>query len=344
MDSTIRLCFTGALVLGLTVSLPAQYPPYYPPPGYGGFGPGNVLNGQANVISASGDLFIQQEQARVEREKALQAKVDTKRKTFDEMMYEKANTPTFTENQAKIQAMTLRRVMTAPTPVEITSGKAQNLMLPYLDQLCRVGIQGPPISLDPGVLRAINVTIGNQGGDIGLLRDGGQLDWPLAVRGATQKKLAPLFPQLVSSAAAGDLDFDLYTKVSKGVTALQDELRTKFHKEQIDGGLFLEGKRFLDSLESSMKMIRSPSAAKLLNGTYAASGGTVPELVYNMTQKGLKFARPRQATKPLITPCKVPWLPLPPAPRTQTPSALTFRRWLFPSARIFPKGTKVSGE
>ncbi|HWY88307.1 MAG TPA: hypothetical protein VNX28_16465, partial [Gemmataceae bacterium] len=34
----------------------------------------------------------------------------------------------------------------------------------------------------------------------------------------------------------------------------------------------------------------SPSAAKLLNGTYAATGRTVPELVYNMTGKGLLFA------------------------------------------------------
>jgi hypothetical protein len=293
MFSFIRTIGAGIVLLSLIGALDAQdppYPPYYPPPGYGGFGPGNVLNGQANVINASGNLYIQQEQARVEREKALQAKVDTKRKTFDEMMYEKANTPTFTEDQAKIQAMTLRRVITKPLEAEVTSGKAQNLMLPYLDQLCRVGIQGPPISLDPDMLRSVNVTIGKEGNNIGLLKDGGKLDWPLAVVGPTQEKLDPLFPKLVSGAAVGKLDLKLYTQVNKGVTTLQDELRKKFHKEEIDGGFYLEGKRFLDSLESSMKMLRQPSAAKLLNGTYAAVGRNVPELVYNMTMKGLKFA------------------------------------------------------
>src|SRR4029077_18984238 len=114
----------------LTASVHAQYPPpaypaypgypgYYP--GYGGFGPGNVLNGEANVISSSGQLFINQEQARVEREKANQAKILTKRQTFDEMMYEKANTPTFTENQEKTEMMIVRRVMNNPLPAEVTS-------------------------------------------------------------------------------------------------------------------------------------------------------------------------------------------------------------------------------
>jgi hypothetical protein len=294
-------CFLAVQAAIMTASVHAQYPPpaypaypgypgYYPPPGYGGFGPGNTLNGAANVISASGQLFINQEQARVEREKANQAKILTKRQTFDEMMYEKANTPTFTENQEKTEMMIVRRVMNNPLPAEVTSGQSQNILLPYLDKLLRVGVQGPPISLDPTMLKSINVTTGKGGANIGILRDGGKLDWPFALRGATQKKLTPLFPKLVSSAMAGDVDFDLYTQASKGVSQLQGELKQRFFKDEIDASSYLEGKHFLDSLESSMKMIRSPSAAKFLNGTYAATGRTVPELVYNMTAKGLRFA------------------------------------------------------
>ena len=33
-----------------------------------------------------------------------------------------------------------------------------------------------------------------------------------------------------------------------------------------------------------------PGAARLLDGTYAATGGTVAELVLNMTSSGLRFA------------------------------------------------------
>jgi hypothetical protein len=291
-----RICLALGFALAMAPYVAAQYPPPYPvypgyaPPGYGGFGPGNTLYGAANVISSSGQLFINQEQARVEREKANQAKIDTKRKTFDEMMYEKANTPTFTEEQEKTQMMIVRRLMNHPLPAEVTSGRSQNILLPYLDKLLRVGVQGPPIPLDPYMLKSINVTAGVDGANIGILKDGGKLDWPFALRGTTQKQLAPLFPKLVASAMSGDLDFGLYTKVNNGVTQLRSELNKKFQKEEIDAGDYLEGNRFMDSLASSMTAIRSPSAAKFLNGAYAATGRTVPELVYNMTSKGLKFA------------------------------------------------------
>jgi hypothetical protein len=185
--------------------------------------------------------------------------------------------------------MSLRRIMNNPLEAEVTSGRAQNMMLPYLNRLLSMGIQGPPVYLDPNMLRSINVTSGNLG-NIGLLRDGGNLDWPLALRGPTQEKLAPLFPKLVSAAKAGNLDLALFTQANKGVAALRQELRTRFHNEEIDGGLFLEGQRFLNSLESSMRMIRSPNAAQFLDGTFAASGRDVPELVANMTSRGLRFA------------------------------------------------------
>src|ERR1700704_3752349 len=71
------------LLLGPSSTGQAQYP--YPPPPYnyyyspGGWR-GNALTGAANVVSATGDLYVQQEQARIQREKANQAKLDTKRK------------------------------------------------------------------------------------------------------------------------------------------------------------------------------------------------------------------------------------------------------------------------
>jgi hypothetical protein len=294
MTTFIRPALCLAILAALAPTGSGQYPPppypYYPPPGYGGFGPGNVLNGQANVMNAAGNLYNAQEQSKVEREAANQAKIETKRKTFDEMMYEKANTPTFTENQEQTDMMIVRRVMNHPTQVEVTSGQAQNILLPYLNKLLSTGIQGPPVAIDPNMLKFINVTVGKGGGNIGLLKNGGKLDWPIGCLGPIQKGLDPLFPKLVYSASTGNLDVATYTKASKGVASLQDDLKSKFMKEQIDGGVYLESKRFLDSLDSSLQMIRSPSAGKLLNGVYAATGRNVPELVYNMTTKGLKFA------------------------------------------------------
>jgi hypothetical protein len=295
MMNSVRNALCFAALATFVASGLGQYPPpapypYYPPPGYGGFGPGNVLNGQANVMNATGNLYVAQEQSKVEREAANQAKIETKRKAFDEMMYEKANTPTFTETQEKTDMMIVRRVLNHPTQAEITTGQAQNILLPYLDKLMRTGIQGPPVAIDQNSLKFLNVTVGKGGGNIGLLKNGGKLDWPIGCLGPTQKSLDPLFPKLVYSASTGNLDVATYTKCSNGVQALQDEVKNKFMKDQLDGGMYLESKRYLDSLTSSLQMIRSPSANKLLNGDYAAVGRTVPELVYNMMSKGLMFA------------------------------------------------------
>ena len=92
--------------------------PYpYPNPYGGGFYPGRVggaLYGQADVMRASGEVMIQQEQARIEREKANQEKLVTKQKSFEQMMWEKANRATLTENLKYESQLSLARMMSSP--------------------------------------------------------------------------------------------------------------------------------------------------------------------------------------------------------------------------------------
>src|SRR5262245_25109507 len=83
--------------------VPGSYPPY-PPYGYGytTYGEvGGMLFGQADVLRAYGQALTSQEQARIMRQQSIQARLDTQRKRFELDMYIKANTPTFTEEQAK---------------------------------------------------------------------------------------------------------------------------------------------------------------------------------------------------------------------------------------------------
>lgn len=282
----------------LTLAGQAQYPPR---PGFNGYqgwnpffnpfaGPGGMLNGAANVVSAQGDVVVQQEQARVMREQAEQAKIDTKRKAFDEMMYEKANTPTFTENQAQNQAMLLRRYINDPTEQEVTSGKAMNAMLPFCNALAANGVQGPPVPVNQVLLRKINVRGGPSGGNVGPLKQGGRVDWPLMLRGPDQKKLDALLPTAVSQAITGDLDPQLFRTISKDLQAMSSKLKDQFRNEVIDAPTYMTGKRFCDSLDSAVQTLTQPGAGQLLNGTYTAKGGTVPELAYNMLSNGLQFA------------------------------------------------------
>src|SRR5262245_35568948 len=59
------------------------------PDPYGGF-----LSGSADVISSQGQLLLDVEQSAIVHEKARQARLDTRRKRFDEDLYERQYKPT----------------------------------------------------------------------------------------------------------------------------------------------------------------------------------------------------------------------------------------------------------
>src|SRR5260370_14583489 len=179
---------------------PAPYPYPYPDPfNQGGFGPGNVLKGAATVMDAQGNLMLQQEQARVAREQANQAKLETKRKTLDWMNYEREHKWTFTQEQERNQSMKLVRLLKNAGEGEVLSGSAMNTLLPYLAQLARQGIQGSPVSLDQNLLKQINVTGKGTGNDLGAL-GAGKLNWPIALRGPAQREEDKLIAKAMADA------------------------------------------------------------------------------------------------------------------------------------------------
>jgi hypothetical protein len=293
----------AVLLLAWTASAArAQYPPGYNPYNQGGFYPGQVggaLYGSAQVINSYGELMQQSEQARLQREQVNQAKLDTKKKTLDWRNYERANTPTYTDEQLRIQGQQLQRVLNKPMPAEVTSGKAQNIILPFLQSLTNRGIVGPPIPLDPGVVSQINVTSkAAPGASLGLLRQGDHMEWPLVLQGPTQEKLTMQLSEATAAAARGKLNFTQFQQVSAGVEQLKSDLKKKFGAEEIDGGTYLTGKRFLESLEGAVGQLQKPGAAKFLDGSLSARGRTVQELVQNMTKQGLTFAPASPGSEP----------------------------------------------
>jgi hypothetical protein len=294
LGRAIRPLLAAVLALAAVGPVAAQYNPYYPQP-YGGYGwgPGSTLSGAANVISASGELGIQQEQQRLQRQKALQEKLNTKKMAFDEAAYEKANTPSYIDEKERIAGLTIRRMLSQPQPAEITRGATLNTLMPYLKALGDKGTVGSPQSLSPSVLAAINVATPNAGGggtSVGVLKNGGKLAWPLMLKGPLQKKMDALLPKAVEQAATGMLEPATYNQVVGLVMSMQDDVRTRYRKEQIDGSTFLKNKRYLDQLESSLKVLQDADAAKYLSGAFTARGDNVQELINNMSADGLKFA------------------------------------------------------
>jgi hypothetical protein len=269
-------------------SWPYPYPPY--PGGYYPGAVGGALMGQADVIRASGDLMVQQQQARIVQQQAKQAALDTKKKSFEQMMWEKAHTATLTETLKYESGLQAARLMSSPTPAEITNAKTLNAMLDLIKGMAVKGAYGPPIPLDPYQLKQLNVTVGKEGINVGMLKEP-KLTWPLCLQSARQKdKISTLLMTATSQAAMGALDAKLYKDLNVQIAAMNEDLRKQFHKEEIDGGEFLDGRRFIDGLTTNVKSLRDPTAQRMLEGSYAAKGRNVQELTSYMIQQGLAFA------------------------------------------------------
>lgn len=296
---TTRTALTAlACLLAAAAPAAAQYYPGYPgyggyrPPAYGpggaGYGAGQYYQGAATLINATGELANQNEQARIMREKATQEKLVTRKKSFDLLAYEKANTPSWTEEQEKTQAIRLRRVMNDPLPAEVSSGKAMNTMLPYMSRLAAGGTSGPPVPLSQDLVRHLNLTVPD-GHNPGLLRST-KLDWPLALRGPEQEVIDVLYTQAVIQAADNKLDPVTFGKLKKEFNKLNPIVIEKLGNNELDGTAYLASKRFITALDEALSVLQQPNAARFVGGQYAAKGNTVQELVQHMAGNGLQFA------------------------------------------------------
>jgi hypothetical protein len=291
MMSRTWLLLLAALVVPLSAGqasaqfFPQPYNPYFPG---GGWGWGAGL-GQAATIDAIGNLTIDQEKARILREKANQAKLETRKATLNTMLYEKAMTPTYGEERALDENRKVQRMMTTPMPLEITRGVTLNQFLPFIQRITSQGIQGPPVPLDPYALSRVSVTMGGNGPNLNLFRQT-PISWPLGLRGPIQMKLDAALKVAITQATTDQLDPTLYREVQTLTTQLQDDFRQRFQSDQASATDFLQVTPFLALLQSNVLALGQPGVNRLLDGSYSARGANVPELVAYMTGNGLTFA------------------------------------------------------
>src|SRR5439155_16461223 len=176
----------------------------YYPPGYGYYpSPGGYWQGQAAMLDAYSNLGVSQEQARVIREQANQAKLDTKVKTIDVMGYERMNKYWYTDEQVDIQQKKIQFAMNNPPLPEITSGRALNTLMGYIDKLMAMGVRGATVPVDSAIVKLMVVSAGGDSGNVGLLKEMDGLDWPVALDGASQKTLDDLLKRATSDARTG---------------------------------------------------------------------------------------------------------------------------------------------
>ncbi len=277
-----------SMPVGDSYAPPSPYP-YYP--GYYSDPYGGYLRGAADVVNAQGQFLVNTQQAYLSREQVRQARLDNRRRNFDEYLYERERRPTLEDERERSRLENVRRSRNDPPVTEIWSGKALNDLLLAIQQQQAKGLRGPAIPVEEDVLKNINVTSGASG-SLGLLRDNGQLHWPLELTRPEyepeRRRLDELAARAYKQAANGAVDADTLREMANIVDSLQTRLRRSVADSSPSD--YIKAKRYLNDLDSAIKVLEDPNVSKYANRTLAAKGGTVSDLVTGMSGQGLKFA------------------------------------------------------
>jgi hypothetical protein len=223
------------------------------------------------------------------KEQVRAAQSDNRRRLFDEWLYRRANTPGLNDERERIGREEARRSRNQPPLTEIWSGKALNDLLAVAAQ-CRTG---PDVAIDPDILKQINLTAGD-GGNFGLLKNGGKLSWPLALRGMKDSGELREELQVAVSKAYGDArdgkEVDLATiqKIDEDLARLH-RLLVK-NVAAVPFPQYSEAKTYLKQLDDAVTILKKGTAAKFINGDVTPRARTVAELVAFMSRTGLRFA------------------------------------------------------
>jgi hypothetical protein len=313
LTSVLRSALVLSAVLVGAAQASAQINPYTPPgtspllpnpytPGMGGYGggyyapiygeAGGLLFGQADLMRAYGVAITNQQQARIIQQQAIQARLDTQRKRFELDLYIKANTPTFTEEQAKIAQTTLRRIKSNSTPAEVANGRSLNLMLDDIRKFMNRKVSSDNLALSEDVLLQLNVTSNEAG--LGALRNDGRINWPIGLQEVLspeqRKTLDTQAQALVQGAAKGKVDANVLRDFGNEIDRTYDSLLKKVNDL---GPHYLEAKRFLSDLKDARRALEKGEAQnQLAFMKWISSGGgkSVQDVVDYMISKGLRFA------------------------------------------------------
>jgi hypothetical protein len=256
--------------------------PYAYLPSYGG-SPGAVGGGYTPAAAPPDPA-----RAALLREQAAAERLANRRRAFDELLYERENTPTPDQEL-------LSRGRNNPPLAEVLSGRALNALLADLRDLGAGVDEGDRpnalLPLDRRGLAHINVTRGT--GNIALLKDGGRLTWPAVLAGPAfrepRERLAARVPDVVrQTVRSGGVDPTAIRQMVEDVGQLRALLRRR--AEGLSFQPFAEAKAFLQNFDDAIVALQQPDAADHFNGTNDLNARTVLGLVKQMTDNGLRFA------------------------------------------------------
>jgi len=251
------------------------------------------LQGAASITSASAQYRQTIQQARLTRQEAIRSSLETRRAMIEEADWERSRMP----DPEKIRQEALRREIDRarhnPPPTDIWSARSLNALLRHLIVQQGEGRPGPKIALGEDIVKHINVTAGNTRGNVGMLKDNGNLEWPESLmRGEfqeTRQRLSSLMKEAYKSALAGSNPSDAtLSDLQENYKTMRKVLDANVAK--LSPNLYIEGNRYLGEVKNAIAALKDPNVANYFNTNWEVKATNVPELVHFMREKGLRFA------------------------------------------------------
>jgi hypothetical protein len=275
--------------------------PYGPYGGYGLYSPFSLglmspygyLQGSASVINANGQYYVMTQEARIKREKARQEMIETRRKLFDELMYERKMTPTAEELRQRDLKTALDKARHQPPAGDVLSGRSLNDLFQNLVREPSLLNNGPSVPISEDTLNGVNFSNGN-GGNVGLLKSGGKLSWPQPLEGSQFKepreRLSKLFAEAVQGVGYNGTRANPGTirDMTNDLDALQKTLGSSV--SELSPTQWVEAQRYLRELKGAIRALQNERVQELIKPSGLAKVRNVAGLVKWMSDNGLTFA------------------------------------------------------
>jgi hypothetical protein len=190
----------------------------------------------------------------------------------------------------------LERAQTTSNENEICSARHLNVLLDDLRKFIgKKTVSSSPLSEE--VLLQINVTTKTHQGNLGLLKNGGTFAWPeeLKLPGLVSPQecadIEGTARALVQQALDGQVGRKDVDKLRHLLSVTGQKLTTKWLREEITAGQYLNAKRFLTGLETAGAALESGDAVPYFRfREWIGRGRTIQEVADYLLQEGLQFA------------------------------------------------------
>lgn len=277
---------------GGNLSNPYSTDPYSPFNPYNPYQTTTPLHGAAEIMRAYGTAINDLEKARILREYAQQAKLETQKKKFDLNKYIRDNTPSYTEEQAKILKNTLKRIQTNSSPTEILSGKALNLLLDDIRQhpYKKSAIEAIPVS--ENILRQINV-ISKSAGSLGAIRNEGRFSWPAGLQDILPADKRRTIETQTQNLYRGALYGKIDQNVLRDLNAEMERVREKLieHFNDLPQNHYYEARQFLNDFDQArIALAAGEVPVQAAFERFVIGGKPIQEVADYLISKGLRFA------------------------------------------------------